>query len=114
MTPIDEVLEKLAVPEKTALERIRRIVHETAPGAQEVISYGIPAFKYKGAYLVGFCAYKKHLSLFPAAGPIEALKDKLDGFKCSKGTIQFTIDNQIPEPLIKEIVRIRLADIAKR
>jgi uncharacterized protein YdhG (YjbR/CyaY superfamily) len=111
MTPIDEVLDKLAAPQRAELERIRRIVHETAPGAEEVINYGIPAFKYKGKYLVGFCAYKKHLSLFPSPGPIESLKEKLQAYNLSKGAIQFTLDNPLPEPLIKEIVLCRMADI---
>ena len=113
MTPIDTFLANLSDSQKSELERIRRIVHETVPEAKEVMSYGVPGFKYKDKYLVGFCAFKNHLSLFPTSGPIMALKDKLSGFKLAKGTIQFTEGNPIPEPLIKEILQNRLADISK-
>ena len=111
MTAFEEHLDKFSVSQKAELERIRKIVHDTVPGVEEVISYGMPAFRYKDKYLVGFCAYKNHLSLFPTSGPIEALKDKLEVFKLSKGTIQFTLENPLPEPLIREILLSRLADI---
>ena len=111
---VDEFLTQFSESQRAELERIRHIVVQTVPDAQELISYCMPSFKYKGKYLVGYRAYKKHLSLFPAAAPIEALKDKLTSFKISKGTIQFTLDHPIPEALIKELVLHRLADIERR
>ncbi len=111
MSVVDDYLSKLSEPEKAALERVRQIVHTMVPEAEEYISYGMPAFKYKGKYLVGFCEFKAHLSLFPTSGPIEALKEKLKGFKVSKGTIQFTLEHPLPESLIKDIILHRVADI---
>src|SRR5215831_1299714 len=97
MSLIDEYLMQLGVPERAALERIRRIVHETVPEAEEVIGYGMPGFKYRGKYLVGFSAFKNHLSLFPASGPVEAFKEQLRDFNLSKGTVQFTLEKPLPE-----------------
>jgi len=111
MTVIDEYLQDLPPEQKAQLERIRGIVHQAVPGAEEVISYGMPGFKYKGKYLVGFAAFKDHLSIFPTAAPVEALHNKLGEFKLSKGTIQFTADNPIPESIIKELLAIRLQSI---
>jgi uncharacterized protein YdhG (YjbR/CyaY superfamily) len=90
MSAIDTFFESLKDSERDALQRIRAIVHETVPDAKEVISYGMPGFKYKGAYLMGFCAFKKHLSLFPTAEPIEVFKEQLAGFTLSKGTNEFS------------------------
>jgi len=114
MSVIDDYLEKIGVPQKSELERIRKIVKQIVPEAEEVISYGMPAFKYKKKYLIGFAVFKDHLSLFPTPGPIGALKDKLSDFKLSKGTIQFTIEKPLTEQLIKEILLIRKADINKK
>ena len=114
MSVIDDYLKNVSGPQKDQLERVRKIVRQAVPDAKEVISYGIPAFKYQNKYLIGFAAFKDHLSLFPAAGPIEALKDKLGKFKLSKGTIQFTIDNPISESIIKQLVNKRLDDISKK
>src|SRR4051812_25778834 len=114
MSVIDEYLDNVSAPQRAELERIRRIVQETVPEAEELISYGMPGFKYQGKYLVGFAAFKDHLSLFPTSRPVEVFEDKLKGFQISKGTIQFTEENPIPEHLIKEILLSRVADIAKR
>lgn len=112
MTTINEFLINVPNSQKAELERIRRVVRESVPEAEEVFSYGIPGFKYNGKYLVGFCAYKDHLSLFPTSRPIMELRDKLKRYKLAKGTIQFTLDNPIPDELIKEIVLSRAADIS--
>ena len=113
MSVIDDYLKDVAEPQRQQLERIRRIVKQTVPDAEEVISYGMPGFKYNKKYLIGFAEFKDHMSIFPASNPVETLKDKLSKFKISKGTIQFTIDNPVPEPIIKEVLGIRLADISK-
>ncbi len=103
---------KVSEPQRSELGRIRRIVRDVVPEAEEVMSYGMPGFKYRNKYLVGFAAFKDHLSLFPTAGPIAALKDKLDGFELSKGTVHFTPDHPISESLIKEILLERVSNIA--
>ena len=111
MSMIDEYLSQVAPAQKAELERVRRIVNEVAPEATEGISYGIPAFKFKGKYLIGFAAFKDHMSIFPGAMPIDLLKNKLGSYTISKGTIQFTLENSLPEALIKEILTICLANI---
>ena len=113
MTIIDEYLKNMPSPQKAELERVRQIVKKTLPEAEEVISYGMPGFKYKHKYLIGFSAFKDHLSLFPTSHPVEVLKGKLGGYKLSRGTIQFTLDNPVPEDIIKEVVQIRVADISQ-
>lgn len=78
----------------------------------EIVSYGMPAFKYKKV-LVWFAAFSGHCSLFPTAAVIEAFKDELKGFSTSKGTIQFPTDQPLPHALVKKIVKARLAQIEK-
>jgi uncharacterized protein YdhG (YjbR/CyaY superfamily) len=112
MSVIDEYLENVNPSQRLQLERVRTIVKQTVPDAEEVISYGMPAFKYKGKYLIGFAAFKDHMSIFPTAGPVEAAKGKLGAYKLSKGTIQFTVDNPIPEATIKELIAHRVASIS--
>jgi len=97
-------------PEKAQvfLEKLRQIIKATAPDAEEVISYGMPAFRYHGM-LVYFAAFKNHYSLFPAnSGLITAMKDELKMYKTSKGTIQFTFEQPMPVALIKKIVKERV------
>ena len=105
MTVIDEYFEHVEEPQRVALERIRAIVKDVAPEVEEVITYGMPGFKYKKKYLISFSAFKDHLSIFPGAEAIETYKDELSDFKLSKGTVQFTLENPIPDQLLKEIVQ---------
>lgn len=104
MTVIDEYLHTLSAPERTALQHIRSIVHNTVPEAVETFSYGIPTLKYKCKNLIHFSAFKNHLSLFPGGQATTAFTDRLSDYKTFKGTIQFTLDNPIPDDLLTDII----------
>jgi uncharacterized protein YdhG (YjbR/CyaY superfamily) len=106
---IDEYLLQVPENQRIALENVRQIIRETAPEAEEVISYGMPAFKYHGM-LVYFAAFKKHCSLFSAnATVISDMYPELKDYKTSKGTLQFTPEKPLPADLIKKIVLARMA-----
>lgn len=76
----------------------------------EVISYGIPMFKFNGM-LVGYAAFKNHCSLFPTgSGVIEKFAKELKGYSTSRGTIQFPSDKPLPDALVKKIVKARVAE----
>lgn len=108
---VAEYLASVTPPERVVLENIRNVVVAVVPDATEVWSYGMPGFKYKGSYLIGYAAFKDHLSLFPTPGPIEKLAGKLTDYKTAKGTIQFTGENPITDKLIIELVKNRVEQI---
>ncbi len=114
MSVIDELLAKSEPADRKALERIRQLIHKVAPDAEEVMTYAMPGFKYKGKYLVAFAAFKDHLSLFPGAGAIAHFQDELADFTTSKGTIQFTLDHPLPDDLVRRIIRQRISEIEKK
>ena len=64
-----------------------------------------------GSTEVWYAAFVTHCSLFPTASMIAKFKDELEGYKTSKGTIQFPTDKPMPAALIKKIVKARLAEI---
>lgn len=93
------------------LEKLRHTILLTAPGAVEVISYGMPAFKLDGKLLVGFAAFKNHCSFFPWNGhTVDDFKEELKNYHTSKGTIQFTLEKPLPLTLIKKIVKARIRE----
>jgi uncharacterized protein YdhG (YjbR/CyaY superfamily) len=105
MGVIDDYLEGLGDSQRAELERIRRIVLDRAPDAEEGRGYGMPAFRYKRKPLLGFAALKDHLSLFPfSPHVVAAVKGRLAGYDLSKGTIRFTEAKPIPEDVIWEIL----------
>ena len=92
------------------LEDIRQAIRESAPNAEETISYGIPTFDLNRRHLVHFAAYKNHVGFYPTSSGIRAFKKELAPFKTSKGTVQFPLDKPIPFDLIKKIVRFRVKE----
>ena len=106
---IDEYLAAVPEPARSTLNKIRATIRSVVPPeTTEVISYRIPAFKYKGM-LVWFGAFSDHCSLFPGAGIIEAFKDELKRYPIAKGTIQFPLGKPLPATLLKKIVKARVA-----
>jgi len=91
------------------LEEIRTIIRKAAPKSEEIISYGMPAYKQEGV-LVYFGGYKTHIGFYPTGSGIEAFKQELDDYKWSKGTIRFPLDEKLPLSLITRIVKFRLKE----
>ena len=111
---VDEYLAGVPEPARSSLNKIRAAIRSAAPPeATETISYGMPAFKYKGV-LVWFAAFSNHCSLFPTASVIEAFKSELKGFVTSKGTIQFPTDKPLPATLVKRMMKARVAQIESK
>ena len=108
-TTIDEYIAEQPVAVRPILEKIRQIVNKNAPDADEVISYGMPAFKLHGMLLY-FATFTNHYSLFAFPSAIVAFKDKLKGYELSKGTIKFPLDKPVPVKLIAEIVKLKMKE----
>ncbi len=108
---VDQYLAKVPEPARTTLGRIRAIIRSVVPPeATERLSYGMPAFYYKGG-LVAYAAFKDHCSFFPmSASLIDSMKDELQGYRTSKGTLQFPADAPPPTALIKKMVKARIAE----
>ncbi len=111
---IDEYLAGLPADRAAALERLRRIVLETAPGAEECFSYGMPAFRFEKRVLMAFAARSGHLALYPMSGGIvTAFAAELAGFDTSKGTIRFQPGHPLPDELVRRIVEARMDEIRR-
>jgi uncharacterized protein YdhG (YjbR/CyaY superfamily) len=106
---VDHYIANLPVEQQIALKRVRQIIKNTVPEAQEFISYSKPAYHFHG--MIGsFAAFKNHCSFFPwNAQTIIDFAAELKEFKTSAGTIQFTPNKPIPEELLKKILRYRVA-----
>ena len=111
MSEVEEYLCNVPKPQKTELERIRSFIKTLVPDAEEVITYKMPGFKYKTKYLIAYAPFKDHMSIFPGCEAVTTFATELSSFKTSKGTIQFTVENPLPDALLKKIVLQRKEDI---
>jgi len=94
---------------REALEKIRLTIRKAAPGAEEKISYMMPAFVQDGP-LVYFAAFKSHIGFFPTSTGIVKFKDQLAAYETSKGTVRFPLGKPIPYGLISRIVKFRVKE----
>jgi uncharacterized protein YdhG (YjbR/CyaY superfamily) len=109
---IDGYLAGLPAEARAALEKVRRAIQAAAPQAVESISYGMPAYKYRGKALAYFSAFTKHCSFFPAStAVIDAHRDELAKYSLSKGTIRFPTDRPLSATLVRKLVKARMAEI---
>ena len=92
------------------LLQLRHIIISLAPEAEEILSYGMPAFRLNKRILVYYAAYKRHIGLYPSGTGIESFKHEFGGFKWSKGTIQFPLDQPLPVDLIERMIRHRVSE----
>ncbi len=106
---IDEYISKFPEEVQEKLEGIRGTIREAAPGAKEVISYGMPAFR-RNRVLVYFAAHKAHIGFYPTSSGISNFREELSGYKQSKGAVQFPLDEDIPLELVRRIVRFRVKE----
>jgi uncharacterized protein YdhG (YjbR/CyaY superfamily) len=115
MSVIDDYLKDVSPTQKVELEHIRTLIKQMAPEVEEVISYGMPSFKYKKRILLHMAAFKDHMSIFPASDSmIKEVGEGLAKFRTGKGTLQFTESKPIPEAMLRKIIDYRLSSVTPK
>jgi uncharacterized protein YdhG (YjbR/CyaY superfamily) len=105
---VDEYLAALGNEQRSALEKLRRDIHAAAPGAEDCISYRIPAVRLDGKVLVWYGAHTGHCAFYPGA-VVQAHRDELRAYEISKGTIRFPAGKPLPATLVRKLVKARIA-----
>ena len=109
ITTVDEYIALFPPEVKVLLKQLRKLITTTAPDAEEVLSYQMPAYKYNGM-LIYFAAHKNHIGLYPFKSAITAFQKELTKYEGAKGTVRFPFDKPLPEKLITKIVKFRLKE----
>lgn len=116
-TTVHTVAEYLAAfPPATRkrMEQIRKTILQHAPGAEESISYGMPAYKLYKKPLVYFAGYEHHIGFYATPSANAALVTKTTGYKQGKGSIQFPLDEPLPLDLVAELVKYKVKELTQK
>jgi uncharacterized protein YdhG (YjbR/CyaY superfamily) len=106
---VDEYIALQPVTHRAGLELLRKTIKKAAPGAEETISYQMPAYRLHGM-LVFFSATNTHYGFYPTSSPMVPFREKLKPYSTSKGAIRFPFDKPIPVKLVTEIVKWKVKD----
>lgn len=105
---VADYLAALPRDKRAALNKLRKTIRSTIPDAQEVISYQMPAFRLDDRIVLWYGAAANHCSLYPGT-VVADFSDELEDYETSKGTIRFSPDNPLPNPLLRKIVKACVA-----
>jgi uncharacterized protein YdhG (YjbR/CyaY superfamily) len=106
---IDEYIGQFPPEVQEILKTLRKVIKESAPEAQEKISWGMATFVLHGN-LVHFAACKNHIGFYPSPSGINNFKEELSEYKGAKGSIQFPLTKPMPYELISKIVKFRVLE----
>jgi uncharacterized protein YdhG (YjbR/CyaY superfamily) len=109
---IDGYLATVEEPKRSTLEALRRSILDVVPDAEQCLSYGMPAFKVEGRTIGGFAAFKDHLSYLPHSGSVLGeLGEAVAGYRTTKGSLHFPVDQPLPDDLVRSLVRTKMRQL---
>jgi uncharacterized protein YdhG (YjbR/CyaY superfamily) len=108
---VDEYLDAAPEPQRACLRSLRATLADMLPGAEQTMSYGVPAFVVDGHAVAGYAFAKRHCSYYPHSGSVLSAVEPelLDGYDWSRGTLRFSVDRPPDDRLVRRLVEIRLA-----
>ncbi len=108
---VEEYLLGVEEPKRSTLQTVRSTILEILPQAEQLISYGMPAFRVEGKTVAGFAAFRKHLSYLPFSGSVlSQLADELEGYTMTKSALHFGVDEPLPKALVEKLIAVRCAE----
>jgi uncharacterized protein YdhG (YjbR/CyaY superfamily) len=109
---IDAYLAAQPVEHRELLQALRERVAALAPEAVETISYGMPTFKLGTHFVLSFASWKRHCSIYPVGDDVLAAHaTAVEGYERTKGSLHFTKTKPLPDALVVDVVRTRVAAI---
>lgn len=109
---VDEYLAGLPADQRQLLQGLRERIAKLVPDATQAISYGMPAFRLDGRFLISYAGWKSHCSLYPLTDSFMASHaDEIASFDRTKGSIHFTPQTPLPDRVLDDLILARVADV---
>ena len=107
---VDRLYKNSPSPQRETMLAMRKNILAIIPQAEEVISYGMPAFKVKGTVVAGLLSHKSHVGFYPFSGSVLGnFKRELKYYKQTKSALHVPIDKPLPKSLLKKLLNARIS-----
>ncbi len=110
MEAIDKYIDQFPPDTGAILKKIRSLIKNAVPDAEEGIAYGMPAYKVNRKPLVYFAGYKNHIGFYATPSGHSEFEKELSKYPQGKGSVQFPLKQKIPYDLIARIVKFRYGE----
>lgn len=110
MNEVEKYISQFPENIQDILIKIRGLIKENAPNAEEHIAYGMPAYKTEKKPLLYFAAFKNHIGLYATPSGHTQFSNEFSKYRQGKGSVQFPLDHPIPYELIEKVVKFRVAE----
>ena len=110
MNETDQYIQQFPENVQEILRNIRQLIIDNAPLAEEMMAYGVPAYKTNNKPLVYFAAFRNHIGFYAAPSGHTEFSDELSQYKQGKGSVQFPLNKPMPYELIEKIVKFRVVE----
>jgi uncharacterized protein YdhG (YjbR/CyaY superfamily) len=101
---VPDYLSSLEPAHSKALKSVLALVRKTVPKGEQVISYGIPAFRL-GRVFIYCAAFKRHIGIYPPVRGDAKLAKDLKPYANAKGNLSFPLDAPMPMALIARVAK---------
>lgn len=109
---VDEYFDSIEPEVRPLMDEIRNLVCVRVPDAEELLSYGVPAFK-KGRIFFFFAAFKNHIGIYPPVEGDDDLMMALKPFRGDKGNLKLPLNQPMPWDLIERVLEAQLQRYSK-
>jgi uncharacterized protein YdhG (YjbR/CyaY superfamily) len=101
---VPDYLAALAPPHAKILRGVMATIRKAVPGAEPVISYGIPAFRKERVFI--YCAaFRKHIGVYPPVRGDDRLQTALKPYANEKGNLAFPLEKAMPTSLLARVAK---------
>ena len=107
---VKKAYESSPLPHRKTMLEMREIILQIVPKSEEVISYGMPAFRVNGNVVAGLLPNKNHVGYYPFSGSVLVnFKKELINFSHTKSAIHVPVDKPLSKALISKLIKARIS-----
>ena len=113
MNPVQQIYDAAPPEHRQTMLVMRERILDLLPGAQEVVSYGMPAFRVEGGIAAGLLANKAFVGYYPFSGSILGqFADELSSYKQTKSALHIPLGKPLSKAMLRRLLHARLKEIA--